>query len=92
MGEYRKSLDYQQKVLEIREKALNADHPELAYCYQNIGIAHLNLEAYEKAMDYQQKAARILEAALPEAHPARQQSGQLLKEIEKAMGKQEKPE
>ena len=40
MGEYSKALSYYEQALEILQKTLPANHPDLATSYNNIGLVY----------------------------------------------------
>ena len=66
-----KALEYQIKALEIREKGLDKNHPDLAASYNNLSSIYRNLrgdENLEKALVYLDKAISILKVAFPEGH------------------------
>ncbi|CAF1103261.1 unnamed protein product [Rotaria sp. Silwood1] len=56
-------------ALEIRQKALPSNHPDLATSYDNIGVAYSNVDDYLNALSSHQKALNIREKALPSDHP-----------------------
>ena len=60
-GNYKKALKCHLKTLDLREKLLKPDHPDLAASYYNIASAHHALGQYKKALEYIQKATMIYE-------------------------------
>ena len=58
------------KVLDILEKVLNSNHPDLANSYYNISGTYMDLGEYEKALEYNKKAIDIQEKVLNSNHPA----------------------
>ena len=69
LGEYRIALAYNQKAVEIGEKALPDDHPDLAIYYNNLGSTYGNLGNHNNARIYKEKALEIRQKILPENHP-----------------------
>lgn len=69
IAEYKEALKYEERALEIQEKVLSAEHPELATSYSNIGCIYLALGDYEKALEYDEKALELQEKNLPSNHP-----------------------
>ena len=69
MGEYAKALEYYQTALNIREKALDPEHPEVATSYFNIAGAFWNQGAYSQALKFFQKSLTIREKVLGPEHP-----------------------
>ncbi len=51
-GKYTEAITYYEKSLEIREKTLPANHPDLASSYNNIGLVYKNMGEYSKALSY----------------------------------------
>jgi hypothetical protein len=48
MEEYSKSLSFWEKTLEIREKILPSNHPDLAQCYRQIDLMRMKMGEYSK--------------------------------------------
>ncbi len=69
MGEYSKALSYYEKDLEISQKTLPANHPDLATSYNNIGGVYRNMGEYSKALSYYERALDIWQRSLPPNHP-----------------------
>jgi tetratricopeptide (TPR) repeat protein len=69
MGEYSKALSYYEKDLEISQKTLPANHPDLAISYNNIGGMYDNMGEYSKALSYFKRALDIRQRSLPPNHP-----------------------
>ena len=67
---YSESLCYYIKVLEIREKVLPENHPDIATLYNNVGCVYGELGNYKKELEFKLKALAIQEKVLPENHPA----------------------
>lgn len=68
-GEYSKAIEYFQKVLQIQQKALSENHPDIAKTYNNIGCAYRDNRKYEQALEFHQKALKIRLKSLGEGHP-----------------------
>ena len=68
-GDYRRSLEYLNKALSIRERVLSPDHPDLALSYNNVGTTYGELGDRAKALEFQLKALEIREKVLPADHP-----------------------
>ena len=69
MGEYLKALSYYEKALEIRQKTLPPNHPDLAISYNNIGSVYDKMGEYSKALSSYEKALEIRQKTLPPNHP-----------------------
>ncbi len=69
MGEYSKALSSHEKVLEIYQKTLPANNPDLTTSYNNIGGVYHNIGEYSKALSYFERALSILQRSLPPNHP-----------------------
>ena len=69
MGEYAKALSYFEKALSIRQQSLPPNHPDLALCYNNIGLLYGKMGEYAKALSYYEKALGIRQQSLPTNHP-----------------------
>lgn len=69
LGEYRKSVEYHLKALEIQEKTIGVEHPNTAASYNNIGLAYSYLSEYDRALEYLVRALRIYEKTLGNIHP-----------------------
>ena len=69
IGDYDKALEYYFKALEIREKVLDKEHPDIATSYNNIGSVYDDKGDYDKALEYYFKALEIREKVLGKEHP-----------------------
>jgi tetratricopeptide (TPR) repeat protein len=68
-GEYAEALIFYEKTLEIEQKTLPSNHPNLAISYNNIGNVYNNMGEYSKALSYYEKALEIYQKSLPPNHP-----------------------
>ncbi|CAF3469288.1 unnamed protein product [Rotaria sp. Silwood1] len=69
MGEYSKALSYYERALDIREKVLSPNHPDLALCYNNIGSVYANMGKYSEALLYYEKDLKISQQSRTSIHP-----------------------
>jgi tetratricopeptide (TPR) repeat protein len=69
-GDYEKAIWYYEKGLEIYEKTLPPNHPDLATSYNNIGTVYDTMGEYSKALSYYEKALEIYQKTLPPNHPS----------------------
>ncbi|CAF0957438.1 unnamed protein product [Adineta steineri] len=68
-GDYEKAIWYYEQGLEIQQKTLRLNHPDLATSYDNIGLVYGNMGEYSKALSSHEKALEIREKTLPSNHP-----------------------
>ena len=68
-GDYEGALKCYYKALEIRQKALPANHPHFAAPYNNIGLVYDNMGKYPEALSFFNKALDIQQKTLPANHP-----------------------
>ncbi|CAF1356566.1 unnamed protein product [Adineta steineri] len=68
-GEYDEALKFYKKSLEIQQKYLPPNHPNLALCYKRIGLVHNNMRKYAKALSSYEKALEIQQNSLSANHP-----------------------
>ncbi|CAF1401028.1 unnamed protein product, partial [Rotaria sordida] len=69
MKDYSTALTFYQKGLEIREKKLPKNHPDLAVVYHNMAKLYLATRKYSMAMKNIQQAVEIAQEKLPSTHP-----------------------
>jgi tetratricopeptide (TPR) repeat protein len=69
-GEYQEAITFYEKSLEIREKTLPPNHPDLAASYNNIGLVYDSMREYSKALSYYEKALEIKQQSLPPNYPS----------------------
>jgi tetratricopeptide (TPR) repeat protein len=67
-GEYKEAIQFYEKALEIRQKSLPPNHPDLAQSYNNIGLVYQNMKEYSKALSFHEKALKIRQQSLPPNH------------------------
>jgi len=68
-GRYAEAIPQAREALAQRERALGADHPEVALGLYNLGRALYQMGGYAEAQSLFERAARIRERALGPAHP-----------------------
>ena len=59
LGDYPKSLEYFQRLLEIRKQLYGETNPNIAAVYGNISELYSKLGNEDKAEEYRQKALEI---------------------------------
>ncbi|CAF1358511.1 unnamed protein product [Adineta steineri] len=69
-GDYEKAIWYHEQGLEIKQKILPSNHPDLATSYNNIGSVYSNMGEYSKALSFLEKILEIEEKSLPANHPS----------------------
>jgi tetratricopeptide (TPR) repeat protein len=69
-GEYQEAITFYEKALQIKEKSLPPNHPDLASYYNNIGEVYHNMGDYSKALSSYEKALAIKQQSLPPNHPS----------------------
>jgi tetratricopeptide (TPR) repeat protein len=68
-GRYQEALPLQQRALELNEKALGPEHPDIAVSLNNLAGLYQALGAFEKALPLYQRTLEIREKALGPEHP-----------------------
>ena len=68
LADFKKALQSQIRVIEIREEILDENHPSLATAYNNIALTFNELKQYNVALTYNQKAIDIREKILDSKH------------------------
>jgi tetratricopeptide (TPR) repeat protein len=68
-GLYDLALEWYEKALTIRVKALGPEHTDTASSYNNMGFTYEKLGDYSKALELYQRALAILEKRLGKDHP-----------------------
>jgi tetratricopeptide (TPR) repeat protein len=69
LGHYEEALGKHEAALEIEQRVLPADHPNIATSFNNIGFTLGELGRYEEALKKQEAALEILQRVLPPDHP-----------------------
>ncbi|CAF0843310.1 unnamed protein product [Adineta steineri] len=67
-GDYEKAIWYYEQALQIFQKYLPSNHPDLATSYNNIGLVYKNMGDYSKALSFYEKALKIQQKTLPSNH------------------------
>lgn len=68
-GEYEEAQEAFSRALELRERALGSDHPEVARSLSDLGAVAREQGEYDRAHDFHQRALALLEHALGPTHP-----------------------
>ncbi|CAF1324274.1 unnamed protein product [Adineta steineri] len=68
-GDYEKAIWYHEQGIEINQKTLPSDHPNLATLYNNIGSVYHKMGEYSKALSFFEKALEIKQKTLSSNHP-----------------------
>ncbi|CAF4623456.1 unnamed protein product [Rotaria sp. Silwood2] len=69
LGEYSKAIKFYERALDIKEKTVPPNHPDLAASYNNIGLVYDNMGEYSKALSSYERSLEIKKIALPPNHP-----------------------
>jgi tetratricopeptide (TPR) repeat protein len=69
LGKYKGATTFYEKSLEILQRSLPLNHPDLAMSYNNIGNVYFNMGEYSKALSYNEKTLAIRQQSLPPNHP-----------------------
>jgi len=69
MGDYEKALPLYQRALEIIEKVLGPQHPDVATTLNNLAGLYYHTERYEEALPLLERSLKIFESKLGPAHP-----------------------
>jgi tetratricopeptide (TPR) repeat protein len=68
LGTVYRSMGEYSKALEISQKTLPPNHPDLGTSYNNIGGVYKSMGEYPKALSYYEKALEIQQKTLPANH------------------------
>ena len=69
MGQYSEALSFYEKDLEISQKALPLNHPDLITSYDNIAEIYCCMKEYSKALSTYECALSIFRNSFPSYHP-----------------------
>ncbi|CAF3958608.1 unnamed protein product [Adineta steineri] len=67
-GKYQEAVAFHEKSIEVREKSLPPNHPDLAESYNNIGMVYNHMSDYVKALKFHEKSMQIRKISLPPNH------------------------
>lgn len=68
MGDYKLSLEYYQKAMDLRQKCLPPNHRSLGVAYNNIGEVQRELGEYHSALSSHKKSLNIKQKSLKPNH------------------------
>lgn len=68
-GNYAKALRYYEKALKIRKEIFLEKHPDIATCYNNIGLTYAHQADYPLALEFSCNALNIFRETLGHKHP-----------------------
>ena len=68
-GKYDEAIPLVKRILEIRQKALGPDHPDVAACFNNLAELYRSQGNYAEAEPLYQKSLAIVEKVLGPEHP-----------------------
>jgi tetratricopeptide (TPR) repeat protein len=68
-GNYAEAIEFYEKSLEIEQKILPPDHPDLGGSYNNLGNVYVGMGEYSKALSFYEKAHEIAREILPADDP-----------------------
>ncbi|CAF5043053.1 unnamed protein product, partial [Rotaria sp. Silwood1] len=83
MKDFSTALTYYQKVLDMREKKLPKNHPNLTGIFHNMAKLYLSTRQYNVAMKNIQQALEIPQEKLPSTHPHLLEYKETFEEIRK---------
>ncbi|CAF1399380.1 unnamed protein product [Adineta steineri] len=89
-GNYEKAIWYYEQRLEIQQKILPSNHPDLAISYNNIGNVYHKMGEYSKELLFYEKALEIQQKTLPANHPHLAQSYNNIGNVYHEMGQHSK--
>jgi len=85
-GQYAEAIPLALQALEIRERALGPEHPNVAVSLNNLALLYATLGSYAKAEPLYLRALAILEKSFGPAHPhvaaARRNLDQMYQQME----------
>ncbi|HJZ87573.1 MAG TPA: tetratricopeptide repeat protein [Polyangia bacterium] len=68
-GKYDEAAAHLQRALELREKQVGPDHPDVTVPLSGLGGTYLSLGKYQEALGYYRRVIAIREQTLGQAHP-----------------------
>ncbi len=68
-GKFKQALSSGERALEIRERLLGAEHPNVASTLNNLASIYRNQGEFDKALELQQRALSIVEKTMGTEHP-----------------------
>jgi len=86
-GEHKEAIRFYEKLLEIYQKILPPNHPNLAMSYNNIGAMYHEMSEYSKALSFYERAVENGQRPLPSNHPDLQIYRKSLETIKKEIVK-----
>jgi tetratricopeptide (TPR) repeat protein len=69
LGDYKRSLEYNEKVLELRLELFGERHPDTANSFNSVGATYNHLGDYKRALEYCEKALELRLELFGEPHP-----------------------
>ncbi|CAF2742920.1 unnamed protein product [Rotaria sp. Silwood2] len=69
MGEYWRALSFHEKALDIRQKTLHSNRPDIVTSYNNIGLTYSNMDEYLKALSFCERAVALGQRSLSPNDP-----------------------
>ena len=91
-GRYEEAEPLFQRSLEIKEKALGGDHPDLATTLNNLALLYSDQGRYEEAEPLYQRSLEIYEKALGDDHPDLGRTLSNLAQLYRVQGRYEEAE
>jgi CHAT domain-containing protein len=85
-GKYREAIPLVKRILEIREKALGPNHPDVAEILNNLALLYLDQGNYAEAEPLLQRSLTIREKTLGNDHPLVGESLNNLAELYRSQG------
>ncbi len=89
---YSEAIPISEKTLDMREKALGLDHPDVALNLNNLAVLYDSLGDYAKAEPLYKRSLVIYEKALGPEHPYMAAMLENMAELYKKIGKKEEAE
>ena len=85
MADYPKALSYYEKDLEISQKSLPPNHPDIGASCNNIGMFYEKMGDNSKAHSFYEKAVKNGEQSLPANHPTLRNRRKRLDDMKKKL-------